>query len=109
MIYDYLGVLFYVQGDLRMAQEFHDRAMNYILEAEDSASRTHGIENVRSHFRKQTIRSSTMNLMILSKMGMFQADESEIKLTTHFEFPQLLTVILEDVEFAIESSTPNKA
>lgn len=51
-IYDQFGVLYYVQGELRLAKEYHDRAMNFIKESTDSAARKHGVEYVKTYIKR---------------------------------------------------------
>jgi len=75
---------------LRRAKEFHDRSMNFISESIDSASRIHGIDYAKSYMKKQTYHSIVVNQMVLSKLGMIQGNETDLKLGTHLEFSILL-------------------
>ncbi|CAD8187138.1 unnamed protein product [Paramecium pentaurelia] len=107
-IYDYFGVLYYVQGELRLAKEYHDRAMNFIKESNDSAARKHGIEYVKTYIKRINYQSQVMNNMVLSKLGLIQGNETEIKLNTLLDFNILTDQILQDYEFQVEMSTPNR-
>ncbi|KAM3127590.1 hypothetical protein pb186bvf_020295 [Paramecium bursaria] len=107
-IYDIFGVMYFIKGDSQKAKEFHDRAVNFIKESDDSASKRHGIDSVRSHLKKNNHRISIVDPIVLSKLGMIGEDYKEIKLITHLDYNKLLDLILSDDEFAIEMSTPNR-
>lgn len=107
-IYDIFGVMYFIKGDSQKAKEFHDRAVNFIKESDDSASKRHGIESVRNHLKKNNHRVSQVDPIVLSKLGMIGEDYKEIKLITHLDYNKLLDLILSDDEFAIEMSTPNR-
>jgi hypothetical protein len=59
-----------VQGELRLAKEYHDRAMNFIKESADSAARKHGVEYVKTYIKRINYQSQVMNNMVLSKLGL---------------------------------------
>ncbi|CAD8099559.1 unnamed protein product [Paramecium sonneborni] len=107
-IYDYFGVLYYVQGELRLAQEYHDRAMNFIKESNDSAAKNHSVESIKAYIKKINYQSQVMNNMVLSKLGLIQGNETEIKLMTSLDFASLNNQILSDQEFQVEVATPNR-
>lgn len=100
--------MYFIKGDSQKAKEFHDRAVNFIKESDDSASKRHGIDSVKSHLKKNNHRISIVDPIVLSKLGMIGEDYKEIKLITHLDYNKLLDLILSDDEFAIEMSTPNR-
>ncbi|CAD8072062.1 unnamed protein product [Paramecium primaurelia] len=108
IIYDYFGVLYYVQGELRLAQEYHDRAMNFIKESNDSAAKNHSVESIKAYIKRINYQSQVMNNMVLSKLGLIQGNETDIKLTTQLDFATLNNQILSDSEFLVEVTTPNR-
>ncbi|CAD8110961.1 unnamed protein product [Paramecium sonneborni] len=107
-IYDYFGVLYYVQGELKLAQEYHDRAMNFIKESNDSAAKNHSVESIKAYIKKINYQSQVMNNMVLSKLGLIQGNETDIKLMTQLDFGSLNNQILSDQEFQVEVATPNR-
>lgn len=59
-----LGMLYFLKGEANKAKEYHDRAVNFIKESMDSASRKLGIETVRLHQKRCVHKSNTVNAII---------------------------------------------
>jgi formamidopyrimidine-DNA glycosylase len=96
-IYDKMGLLYYLQGDIKKAQHFHERSMNYLVEQADSQVKRHALETIRKYQRSLLYKSQTVSRMMLAKLGMLgsrfeddQESESEqlnqLKLATQVDF-----------------------
>ena len=70
IIYDKIGKLCFMVGDLQGAKYFHHRSMGSQVEMDTSPCKKHGLDTARKYMSNLAYKSKQLNIMILAKLGM---------------------------------------
>jgi hypothetical protein len=63
-------MVFYLMADMGRARYFHKRAMNQLVETDNSPVKRHAIETTRQHLKEIPHHNAVLNAGLLAKIGM---------------------------------------
>lgn len=112
-LYDRLGVIHFLNGDIASAKMFHQKSMGMEVEEKTSTLRRYSNEGLKKLMKYENLyRTKHINIMLLAKMGMIgglyegisgeAALRNQFKCTTNNPFETVLEMVLKDSDYKID-------
>lgn len=70
LIYDKLGIIHYLEGDMKKAKEYHERSVGFLFEEDSSVSKRYSNDTTRKYLKALSYITENINTMLLAKLGM---------------------------------------
>lgn len=108
-IYDKLGYIYYLSGDLKSAQYYHLRSVNNLLEDVTSVPRIHSIDGIKTLQKNKGTPIKQINAYLLAKTGLIDVYD-DFKFQTIKTTDELLRIIMIDNElnFILDPCLPKE-
>lgn len=111
-IYDNIGMIYFLCGDLSNARYYHDRSLEYMLESDESPSKYSSAKSLNKfHEYLKFIHTSNINSALLLKLGISceNKNDGEIKIkfiNSHISVDSALENIFMEKDFSHEIPSP---
>ncbi|EAS02999.2 hypothetical protein TTHERM_00494600 (macronuclear) [Tetrahymena thermophila SB210] len=107
-LYDKLGFIYFMKGDIQKAKYFHERSISHQLENPKSENMQQSIYTVSQLFSKNQNFIPNLNQMVLAKLGLLTDQQDQLRFSTKLSAHHQIVILKEDKEINSANHDPSQ-
>ncbi|KAL4491789.1 hypothetical protein ABPG72_006044 [Tetrahymena utriculariae] len=107
-LYDKLGFLYFMKGDIQKAKYFHERSISHQSENPKSENMQQNIYTVSKLFSKNQNFFPNLNQMVLAKLGLLTDQQDQLRFSTKISAHHQIIILKDDKEINQANHDPSQ-
>ncbi|KAL4444511.1 hypothetical protein ABPG74_016804 [Tetrahymena malaccensis] len=107
-LYDKLGFLYFMKGDIEKAKYFHERSISHQSENPKSENMQQSIYTVSKLFSKNQNFIPNLNQMVLAKLGLLTDQQDQLRFSTKISAHHQIIILRDDKEINSANHDPSQ-